>query len=169
MDLAPDTAGNSTYPLRFLGLCWAHLYADCRKRAAESQSLVHGTCSFSRGKAVWGAASLRSSFRCRHSSISQERTDIFGQLNTFCAEHLAACRPIISTRGFAELLEKPPLVTLVDTAGEMEEALDTLRAKGFTDGYEAARWSASKQGTWQERARTLISSIHSPAGAVSLA
>jgi glycosyltransferase involved in cell wall biosynthesis len=74
-------------------------------------------------------------------------------------EHLAACRPIISTRGFAELLEKPPLVTLVDTASEMEEALNALRAKGFTDGYEAARWSASRQGTWQERARTLISTV----------
>ncbi len=39
------------------------------------------------------------------------------------------------SQGFAELLEKPPLAGLWWTLrAEMEEALDTLRAKGFTDG-----------------------------------
>src|ERR1035438_206201 len=31
-------------------------------------------------------------------------------------EHLAACRPMISTRGFEELLHKEPLLRLVDRA-----------------------------------------------------
>src|ERR1700678_4648880 len=65
----------------------------------------------------------------------RKREPTYSGSSTRFYEHLAACRPMISTRGFAELLEKPPLVTLVDTANEMEEALNALRAEGFTDGY----------------------------------
>ena len=71
-------------------------------------------------------------------------------------EHLAACRPMIATRGFAELLEKQPLVELVDTAAEMTAALARLEALNFHDGLEAARWQASHMGTWEERARTML-------------
>jgi glycosyltransferase involved in cell wall biosynthesis len=74
-------------------------------------------------------------------------------------EHVAACRPMVATRGFAELLEKPPLLELVDTLGEMTETLERLRALGFSDGYEAARWEASRQGTWEQRVRTLTSTL----------
>lgn len=70
-------------------------------------------------------------------------------------EHLTACRPMVATRGFAELMEKVPLVTLVNTGAEMALALKELGAKGFRDGLETARWEASRSGTWEERARTL--------------
>ncbi|MBB6143681.1 glycosyltransferase involved in cell wall biosynthesis [Silvibacterium bohemicum] len=70
-------------------------------------------------------------------------------------EHLAAGRPMVATRGFAELLEKEPLLALADNAEEMIHALRKLRAAGFRDGHEAARWEASKKGTWQERARAM--------------
>ena len=75
-------------------------------------------------------------------------------------EHLAACRPMIATRGFAELLEKPPLVTLVDTASQLQSAIHDLEQKGFNDGYETGRWQASKAGTWQARAQTVIDALH---------
>ena len=74
-------------------------------------------------------------------------------------EHLAACRPILATRGFAELLEKPPLLTLVDTAVELCDQLSHLASHGFTDGLETARWEASKFGTWEERARALVAAV----------
>jgi glycosyltransferase involved in cell wall biosynthesis len=74
-------------------------------------------------------------------------------------EHLTACRPMVATRGFAELLEKPPLLDLVDTAEEMAAALEQLRVLGFRDGQETARWEASKQGTWEERVRTLTGTL----------
>jgi hypothetical protein len=74
-------------------------------------------------------------------------------------EHLAACRPMIATRGFAELLEKQPLVTLVDTAAELQTALARLEQQNFSDGLETDRWMASKAGTWEERARTLIGTV----------
>jgi hypothetical protein len=70
-------------------------------------------------------------------------------------EHLAAGRPMVATRGFAELLEKPPLLTLVDSAEETVAALEHLRAVSFCDGHEVARWEASKLGTWEERARMM--------------
>lgn len=74
-------------------------------------------------------------------------------------EHLAACRPMVATRGFAELLEKVPLLTLVDTPDEMSAALQTLANNGFSDGFETARWQASRSGTWEQRARTLMATL----------
>ena len=74
-------------------------------------------------------------------------------------EHLAACRPMVATRGFAELLEKPPLLELVDTGAEMTTALERLQALDFRDGQETARWEASRLGTWEERVRTLTGAL----------
>ena len=74
-------------------------------------------------------------------------------------EHLAACRPMLATRGFAELLEKPPLLELVDMPAELIAGLERLRAIGFCDGQETARWEASRQGTWEERVRMLTTAL----------
>ena len=74
-------------------------------------------------------------------------------------EHLPAGRPMVATRGFAELLEKEPLLKLVDTPEQVAAAMEGLRATGFRDGLEKARWEASRLGTWQQRARTLRGSI----------
>ena len=74
-------------------------------------------------------------------------------------EHLAAGRPMMATRGFAELLEKPPLLVLVDTAEEMERALVRLRGQRFRDGQERARWEASRVGTWEERAHAVRGTV----------
>jgi glycosyltransferase involved in cell wall biosynthesis len=67
-------------------------------------------------------------------------------------EHLAACRPVIATRGFEELLHKEPLLRLVNTAEEMTAALEQLRRTAFCDGYEELRWKASQTETWEQRA-----------------
>lgn len=71
-------------------------------------------------------------------------------------EHLAACRPMIATRGLAELLEKPPLLTLIDTPAEFSEVLQVLDRNDFQDGYEAERWRTSLVGTWEHRARSFL-------------
>lgn len=67
-------------------------------------------------------------------------------------EHLAACRPVIATRGLEELLHKEPLLRLVNTAAEMTAALEQLRRTAFRDGYEELRWKASQNETWEARA-----------------
>ena len=74
-------------------------------------------------------------------------------------EHLAACRPILSSRGFHELLSKEPLLKLVDSGEEIASALDHLRSAGFRDGWEELRWRASQQGTWLARARALFTAV----------
>jgi glycosyltransferase involved in cell wall biosynthesis len=75
-------------------------------------------------------------------------------------EHLAAGRPIIATRGFAELLKKEPLLRLVDSAEEMTLALEELRAADFRDGQETLRWSTSQTETWEERAAMMRNALN---------
>ncbi len=74
-------------------------------------------------------------------------------------EHLAACRPMVATRGFEELLHKEPLLRLVDTPAELVAELNKLAETGFCDGWEEARWRASRQGTWQARAAAMVSAL----------
>lgn len=91
----------------------------------------------------------------------RKKEPTFSGSSTRFYEHLAACRPMIATRGFAELLEKPPLLVLVDTAARMQAELDAMRRRGFSDGLESARWEASRRGTWEERVRTLTATLPS--------
>ena len=84
----------------------------------------------------------------------------FSGSSTRFYEHLAACRPMIATRGFAELLEKPPLLILTDTASELQHAMADLQSENFEDGLEVDRWIASKASTWEKRARAILASIH---------
>jgi glycosyltransferase involved in cell wall biosynthesis len=67
-------------------------------------------------------------------------------------EHLAACRPMIGTRGFEELLHKEPLIKLVDDALELAHHLQHLRANSMRDQLEELRWRASQNETWECRA-----------------
>jgi len=80
-------------------------------------------------------------------------------------EHLAACRPMIATRGFEELLHKPPMLELVDTAYEAANALEGLRACHFNDGRASLRWRASREGTWQTRASCMKHALEQRLGA----
>ncbi len=70
-------------------------------------------------------------------------------------EHLAACRPMLATRSFAELLQKEPLLYLSDVPEEAAMYLARMKSRHFSDGQETARWEASRTGTWTERATTL--------------
>ena len=83
----------------------------------------------------------------------------FSGSSTRFYEHLAACRPILSTRGFEELLHKEPLLSLVDTAEELVARVEELRSSRFSDGLEETRWQASRHGTWHVRAATLMEAL----------
>lgn len=74
-------------------------------------------------------------------------------------EHLAAGRPMIATRGFEELLRKEPFLRLVNSADEMTQALEDLRASDFRDGRENLRRLASQGETWEVRAATMRSAL----------
>jgi glycosyltransferase involved in cell wall biosynthesis len=74
-------------------------------------------------------------------------------------EHLAACRPILANRAHGELLTKEPLLKLVDDGDALAAEIERLRANDFSDGLEELRWSASRNGTWQVRARDLVQAV----------
>jgi glycosyltransferase involved in cell wall biosynthesis len=84
-------------------------------------------------------------------------------------EHLAAGRPMVSTRGFAELLDKEPLVKLVNSSLELANYLEDLRGTNFTDGNEILRWECSKTATWEQRAREILETYNKRLGSRSLA
>ncbi len=94
----------------------------------------------------------------------RKREPTYSGSSTRFYEHLAACRPMLATRGFEELLHKEPLLRLADTPSEMVLALEDLRAKGFRDGYEEARWRASQSETWEARAATMRAALIARAG-----
>ena len=89
----------------------------------------------------------------------QRKEPTFSGSSTRYYEHLAACRPMIATRGFEELLRKQPLLTLIDTSDDLLRELQILATVGFEDGLEDARWSASQQGTWHNRALGVVEAL----------
>lgn len=93
----------------------------------------------------------------------KKKEPTFSGSSTRFYEHLPACHPMVATRGFAELLDKPPLLQLADSADEMINTLVNLRELNFRDGQEESRWEASRQGTWEIRARTVLEAAASRA------
>ena len=89
----------------------------------------------------------------------KRREPTFSGSSTRFYEHLAATRPILATRGFEELLHQSPLLQLFDTVDEGAAALYALQACGFDDGQIAARWQASRGGTWDVRAQTMHTAL----------
>jgi len=87
----------------------------------------------------------------------KKREPTYSGSSTRFYEHLAACRPMVATRGFEELLHKQPLLKLVDSTEQMANELAKLRDDRFTDGYEEMRWRASLNETWEARASTMRS------------
>ncbi len=126
--------------------------------AARKRVLAGGLAHFT-GPKPYGE--LQAYARCFDVAVLpyRKKEPTYSGSSTRFYEHVAACRPMVATRGFAELLEKPPLLELVDTPEEMAAALETLRAVNFQDGLEVARWEASRLGTWEERVRTLMGTI----------
>lgn len=74
-------------------------------------------------------------------------------------QHLAACRPMLASRGFAELLGRTRYLRLVDSAEEAASALEELRRAGFADGLEVDRWRACRRETWDARASALVAAL----------
>jgi len=89
----------------------------------------------------------------------RKREPTYSGSSTRFYEHLAACRPMIATRGFEELLHKESLLRLADTPQEFVAALEALRAVGFQDGLEETRWRVSLENTWQARARQMCAAL----------
>jgi hypothetical protein len=88
-----------------------------------------------------------------------KREPTFSGSSTRFYEHLAACRPILATDGFAELLDKEPLLRILKTPAEWLGALHELRDQQFRDGVEEQRWRQSQLETWEMRAQHLSEAL----------
>lgn len=82
----------------------------------------------------------------------RKREPTYSGSSTRFYEHLAACRPMIASDGFEELLHKAPLLQIARSPHQMTAALEQLRSTGFRDGWEEERWSQSRNETWTDRA-----------------
>ncbi|MCP9493201.1 MAG: hypothetical protein MSG64_01975 [Pyrinomonadaceae bacterium MAG19_C2-C3] len=91
----------------------------------------------------------------------KKREPTYSGSSTRFYEHLAACRPMISTKGFEMLLHKEPLLKIVEDAAEMTAELERLRALNFQDGYEELRWQTSQHETWEARATQMREALKS--------
>lgn len=91
----------------------------------------------------------------------RKREPTYSGSSTRFYEHLAACRPILATKGFEELLHKEPLLRLVDNAEQLQYELEHLRAQDFRDGFEELRWRQSKKETWEARSADMIQRLRS--------
>jgi glycosyltransferase involved in cell wall biosynthesis len=145
------------------GFSWAFVgpvdmkIADAGQRAARQHLIGHGGRVRFTGAKPYGA--LCEYVRALDVALLPylKSEAVFSASATRFYEHLAACRPILSTRGMDELLHKEPLLKLVDNAGTAIAELERLRDLDFRDGYERARWKASAEGTWEARARAMVS------------
>lgn len=90
-----------------------------------------------------------------------KREPTYSGSSTRSYEHFAASRPILASEGFAELLERQPLVSICRSPSEMVAALEDLRKKGFRDGHESARWQLAKISTWEHRAVRMLEVLDS--------
>jgi len=87
------------------------------------------------------------------------REPTFSGSSTRFYEHLAACRPMLATRGFFDLYDKEPLLKLVDSADQLVAELRRLEAQNFDDGLQQERWRASRTATWDCRAQQMVNAL----------
>lgn len=129
---------------------------DLQRRAARQQLMQRGGRVRFVGSKPYGQ--LQEYARCFDAAVLPYRRaePTFSGSCTRFYEHLAACRPMFGTRGFAELMEKEPLIQLCDTSAELVAGLEQLRQQGMTDGLELRRWTASQSETWEVRAATMV-------------
>ena len=90
----------------------------------------------------------------------------FSGSSTRFYEHLAACRPMLATRAFEELLHKEPYLSLIDGAQGLIEALHRLELQRYDDGLLSLRWQASRTGTWQARTTAVYQRLAQQLGTV---
>ena len=129
------------------------------QRAARESLLAHGGRVRFIGSRPYGA--LQSYARSFDVAILpyRRKEPTYSGSSTRFYEHLPACRPMVATRGFEELLHKEPLLSLSDCPEESAGILAELKQRDFRDGHEPARWEASRTGTWEARAATVVNAL----------
>jgi hypothetical protein len=146
---------NPGFSWAFVGPTSTEIPNPVQRKAREELMSRGGDVKFTGGKAYGQLREYARSFDVALLPYQPRNEPTYSGSSTRYYLHLAACRPMISTRGFEELLHKEPLVRLVDTAEEVGALLSELRQNNFRDGFEELRWKTSQQETWDKRAAAL--------------
>lgn len=132
---------------------------DSKQKQARRSLIEHGGRVRFVGAKPYGA--LRDYARAFDVAVLpyRKREPTYSGSSTRFYEHLAACRPILATRGSEELLHKQPLLKLVDSADQLVVELEGLRRMRFRDGFEEMRRQASLTETWEARASAMQTAL----------
>jgi len=98
----------------------------------------------------------------------RKREPTYSGSSTRFYEHLAACRPMVATKGFEELLHKIPALRLANSADDLVGVLEELRSQDFQDELTEFRWKMSKDNTWERRAQQMCDAIGQRMGHVAV-
>ena len=131
---------------------------DQRRARARLMAAAGGRLRFTGGKKYGELNAYARSFDVAVLPYLRREPTFSGSSTRFY-EHLAACRPMIATCGFEELLRKTPLLKLVSGAEEGASALRELQVRSFNDGLLDFRWRTSRLETWEARAGRMIRAL----------
>ena len=100
----------------------------------------------------------------------RRREPTYSGSSTRFYEHLAACRPMLATRGSEELLQKEPLLKLFNNSQELVSELKQLAAQGFRGrkggialaGQHSRHLEHSRQGSHPIAGHASIQSVSVP-------
>jgi hypothetical protein len=155
---------NPGFSWAFVGPTHVEIPNPVQRQAREQLMSRQGNLKFTGGKPYGELRDYARSFDVALLPYQPRNEPTYSGSSTRFYLHLAACRPMISTRGFEELLHKEPLLRLVDTAEEVTAALAELRRSNFRDGQEELRWKTSQQATWDTRAAVMKRSLEDRVG-----
>jgi glycosyltransferase involved in cell wall biosynthesis len=132
---------------------------DAAHRQARGELMARGgRVRFTGGKSYGALSAYARAFDIALLPYLRHEPTFSGSPTRFY-EHLAACRPMVATRGMEQLMHKEPLVSLVNTAAEIAAKLECIRSHGSGDGFEELRWRASLHETWHARAYAMVRAL----------
>lgn len=155
---------NPGYSWALVGPTHIDIPNPAQRRAREQLMARGGNVVFTGPKPYGELRDYARSFDAALLPYQPRNEPTFSGSSTRFYLHLAACRPMISTRGFEELLHKQPLLRLVDTAAEVTAALGELKHSHFVDGMEELRWKTSRRETWDCRAAAVKEALEERLG-----
>jgi Glycosyl transferases group 1 len=142
----------------FVGPYTAPIADPQQNEARQRLSAMGGRVRFAGAKAYGALKYYARSFDVAIMPYRKQEPTYSGSSTRFY-EHLAACRPMIATDGFEELLHKTPALEIAHSGNEMAQILETLRADAFEDGNAELRWRMSHENTWQVRAQAMCHTL----------
>ena len=163
--LSAAVENTPSYSWAFVGSTEMPVYDTDQRLAREKLMRMGGRVRFT-GKKPY--RELQGYARCVDVAVLpyRRKEPTYSGSSTRFYEHLAACRPILATVGFEELLHQEPLLKLARTWNDLVDQLEQLRSRNFSDGLEDLRWRTSLHSTWETRAAMIVCALQDQCGSL---